>query len=64
MSSIKCDGLKSLYEGEKVTFELGIGKKGPAAVSVQVAGDRNRARRGLNQNISDMTFDVSGSPRD
>lgn len=45
MSAIKSNGTKNLFEGDKVTFEVEIGKKGPAAVRVQVTGDRKRARR-------------------
>jgi len=33
-SAIKSDGFKSLSEGERVTFEIEQGKKGPAAVNV------------------------------
>ena len=33
-SSIKADGFKTLAEGDKVTFEIEQGQKGPAAVNV------------------------------
>ncbi len=33
-SEIKTEGYASLDEGQKVTFEIGEGKKGPCATSV------------------------------
>ncbi|MBK9975998.1 MAG: cold-shock protein [Planctomycetes bacterium] len=36
-SSIVSDGFKSLKEGQKVSFEIGQGKKGPAAEKVKPA---------------------------
>jgi CspA family cold shock protein len=33
-SAITGDGFKSLEEGERVTFEIGQGKKGPVAINV------------------------------
>jgi CspA family cold shock protein len=33
-SEIKTDGYASLHEGQKVTFEVGQGKKGPCATNV------------------------------
>jgi CspA family cold shock protein len=35
-SGIKADGFKSLYEGDRVTFDIEDGQKGPAAVNVTV----------------------------
>jgi cold shock protein len=35
-SGISGDGFKSLNEGDKVTFEIEDGQKGPAAVNVKV----------------------------
>ena len=35
-SGINKDGFKSLEEGDRVTFEIEEGKKGPAAVNVNV----------------------------
>lgn len=34
-SSIQSDGFKSLKEGQKVSFDVGQGKKGPAAENVR-----------------------------
>ncbi|MCC6464162.1 MAG: cold-shock protein [Planctomycetes bacterium] len=34
-SSIQSDGFKSLKEGQKVQFEVGQGRKGPAAEKVR-----------------------------
>lgn len=36
-SSIKADGFKSLKEGQRVQFDIGQGKKGPAAENVNIA---------------------------
>jgi len=35
-TGINADGFKSLREGDRVTFEIEQGKKGPAAVNVTV----------------------------
>ncbi len=35
-SGINASGFKSLHEGDRVTFEIEQGKKGPAAVNVSV----------------------------
>ena len=35
-SSVRGDGFKSLYEGQKVEFALGQGEKGPQALDVTV----------------------------
>jgi len=35
-SAIQSNGFKSLKEGDRVTFEVEQGKKGPAAVNVSV----------------------------
>jgi CspA family cold shock protein len=35
-SSVRGDGFKSLYEGQKVEFALGQGQKGPQALDVTV----------------------------
>jgi CspA family cold shock protein len=36
-SGIDATGFKSLREGDRVTFDIEQGKKGPAAVNVKVA---------------------------
>jgi len=36
-SSVQSEGFKSLKEGQKVTFDVGQGKKGPAAENVKPA---------------------------
>jgi len=36
-SGINASGFKSLHEGDRVTFDVEQGKKGPAAVNVTVA---------------------------
>lgn len=64
MSAIKGSGIKSLFEGDKVTFEVGEGKKGPSAVRVQVTGDQSRAWRRMKKNNSDRPFDVYDSRGD
>ncbi len=35
-SAIKSDGFKSLNEGDKVTFEVEQGQKGPSATNVTI----------------------------
>ena len=35
-SGIKADGFKTLYEGDRVTFDIEEGQKGPSAVNVTV----------------------------
>jgi len=35
-SSVRGDGFKSLYEGQKVEFTVGQGQKGPQALDVSV----------------------------
>jgi CspA family cold shock protein len=36
-SAIQSEGFKSLKEGQKVKFDVGQGRKGPAAENVEVA---------------------------
>ena len=36
-TGISGTGFKTLYEGDRVTFDIEQGKKGPAAVNVKVA---------------------------
>ncbi|MBX3461431.1 MAG: cold-shock protein [Planctomycetes bacterium] len=36
-SAIQSDGFKSLKEGQKVKFDVGQGRKGPAAENVSIA---------------------------
>jgi CspA family cold shock protein len=35
-SAIQADGFKTLYEGQRVSFDVTQGKKGPAAENVKV----------------------------
>jgi CspA family cold shock protein len=56
-SSIKGSGLKNLYKGDKVTFDVGSGKKGPVAIDVQVTGDRNSKRRRMKQYKMNTAYD-------
>lgn len=35
-SAVKMEGFRKLTEGQKVTYEIGAGKKGPCAVDVVV----------------------------
>ena len=35
-SGISADGFKTLYEGDRVAFDIEQGNKGPAAVNVQM----------------------------
>lgn len=36
-SAISSGGFKTLNEGDKVTFEIEVGQKGPSAVNVEIA---------------------------
>jgi len=36
-SGINANGFKSLNEGDRVTFDIGQGQKGPAAINVTVS---------------------------
>lgn len=38
VSSVNCNGSKTLYKDEDVTFEVGSGEKGPMAVNVIPSG--------------------------
>jgi CspA family cold shock protein len=56
-SSIKGGGLRNLYKGDKVSFDVGSGKKGPVAIDVQVTGDRNIKWKRMKQNKMDSAYD-------
>jgi hypothetical protein len=46
-SAINADGFKSLKEGDRVSFDIGIGQKRPAAANVTVTLLPYPSKRGI-----------------
>lgn len=52
-SSVGEEGSRILFKGEKVTFDIGEGRKGPIAIRVQVEGKKHDS---LMKNIAKLNM--------
>jgi CspA family cold shock protein len=56
-SAIQGDGFKTLAEGQRVSFDVTQGNKGPAAENVKALSFHNRYKRG-----TPLWFSIDGVP--